>query len=110
MYIKKKDRFERKIDIMLNFKTKNKIWKGEIVRFENKGTLVKINLSDEIGIDVIYTKFTLNLVSHILKFRKVNDDLLWASEQWTICEVDKIFWRMLCIPQWNILIIFDDML
>jgi len=68
MYIKKKDRFERKIDIMLNFKTKNKIWKGEIVRFENKGTLVKINLSDEIGIDVIYTKFTLRGLGNSFTF------------------------------------------
>jgi hypothetical protein len=68
MYIKKIDRFEWKIDIMLNFKTKNKIWKGEIVRFENKGTLVKINLSNEIGIDVIYTKFTLRGLGNSFTF------------------------------------------
>jgi hypothetical protein len=74
---------------MFNFKTENKICKGERVRFESKGTLVKINLRGEIGIDVIYTKFTLrglgnsftfvgsnNLLSHILKFKKVNDVLL----------------------------------
>jgi hypothetical protein len=63
--------------------------KKKRIRFESKGTLVKINLRDEIGIDVIYTKFTLkglgnfftfvgsnNLVSHILKFKKVNNVLL----------------------------------
>jgi hypothetical protein len=35
---------------MVNFKTENKICKGERVRSESKGTLVKINLRDEIGL------------------------------------------------------------
>ncbi len=78
--------------------------KKKRIRFESKGTLVKINLRDEIGIDVIYTKFTLkglgnfftfvgsnNLVSHILKFKKVNNVLLWASEHEQYLRLTKYF-------------------